>query len=59
VPLAGIAMCGTLILNESRATQLRFIAWLAIGLVIYFAYSRKRSVLGTGKAIDGPDLPAH
>jgi APA family basic amino acid/polyamine antiporter len=59
VALAGIAMCGTLILNESRATQLRFIAWLAIGLVIYFAYSRKRSVLGTGKAIDGPDLPAH
>jgi APA family basic amino acid/polyamine antiporter len=59
IPLAGIAMCGTLILNESKATQLRFLVWLVVGLVIYFAYSRKRSVLRTGEAVDGPDLPAH
>ena len=25
---------------------IRFFIWLAIGLVIYFTYSRKRSVLG-------------
>ena len=25
---------------------MRFFIWLAIGLVIYFGYSRKRSVLG-------------
>ncbi|MBC7544628.1 MAG: amino acid permease [Candidatus Sericytochromatia bacterium] len=59
VPIAGIVMCSVLIYNESYATQLRFLVWLVVGLVVYFAYSRSRSVLGTGKTIEGPDLPSH
>ena len=29
-----------------RATWIRFLIWLAIGLVIYFAYSRQHSRVG-------------
>jgi APA family basic amino acid/polyamine antiporter len=31
------------------ATWLRLIVWLAIGLAIYFAYGRSRSVLMNGE----------
>jgi APA family basic amino acid/polyamine antiporter len=37
--------CGVLMLSLPLETWLRFIVWLAIGLVIYFSYSMKRSAL--------------
>ncbi len=35
-------------LNLSLETWLRFLIWLAIGLVVYFAWSIKHSRLRTG-----------
>ena len=39
-------------LNLSLETWLRFLIWLAIGLAIYFAYSRQRSRIGQPGYID-------
>jgi APA family basic amino acid/polyamine antiporter len=35
-------------LNLSVETWLRFLIWLALGVGIYFAYSRRHSRVGTG-----------
>jgi APA family basic amino acid/polyamine antiporter len=45
VPLASIACCISLMLPLPTITWIRFYVWLAIGLVIYFGYSRSRSRL--------------
>ena len=44
-PLVSIVLCGGLMTGLTVITWLRFLIWLAIGLVIYFFYSRKRSTL--------------
>jgi APA family basic amino acid/polyamine antiporter len=33
-------------LNLTATTWIAFVVWLVIGLVIYFAYSRRHSALG-------------
>jgi APA family basic amino acid/polyamine antiporter len=43
--LLAIAFCVTLMTFLKQTTWLAFGAWLAIGLVIYFAYARRRSLL--------------
>jgi len=45
VPLLAIVFCVTLMTFLKQTTWLVFGAWLAIGLVIYFAYARRRSLL--------------
>jgi basic amino acid/polyamine antiporter, APA family len=45
LPALSIASCFVLMLSLPLQTWLRFFAWLAIGLVIYFSFSRKRSKL--------------
>lgn len=51
VPIMGILSCGALLmslfLDEKHGTEhiLRFVGWLAIGLVIYFSYSIRHSVI--------------
>lgn len=44
-PLLGIGFCLYLMLNLSGLTWLRFLAWMGLGLAVYFAYSRSRSSL--------------
>jgi APA family basic amino acid/polyamine antiporter len=48
VPLLGIAFSVMLMVFLPWETWLRFIVWLAIGLVVYFAYGRWRSALANG-----------
>jgi APA family basic amino acid/polyamine antiporter len=43
VPILSIIFSGALILGLSPLTQIRLLAWLAVGLVIYFLYGRKHS----------------
>jgi APA family basic amino acid/polyamine antiporter len=45
VPLLGIGICGYMMYSLPRDTWLRLIIWMAIGLLIYFVYSRTHSVL--------------
>ncbi|MGC2530192.1 MAG: amino acid permease [Candidatus Acidiferrum sp.] len=44
-PLISILLCGGLMTGLTVITWLRFVIWLAIGLAIYFLYSRNRSTL--------------
>jgi APA family basic amino acid/polyamine antiporter len=46
VPLLAVLACQWLMLNLSVETWLRFVIWMAIGVVVYFAYGRSHSVLG-------------
>jgi APA family basic amino acid/polyamine antiporter len=50
VPLLSIACCLLLMMGLPLITWLRFFAWLAIGMAIYFTFGRKNSVMETGKA---------
>jgi basic amino acid/polyamine antiporter, APA family len=45
VPIAGMAICLLLMLSLPVDNWYRLFGWLGIGLVIYFFYGRKRSVL--------------
>jgi APA family basic amino acid/polyamine antiporter len=45
VPLLGIACCLALMVGLPLDTWLRLFVWLALGLVIYFAYGMSRSAL--------------
>jgi APA family basic amino acid/polyamine antiporter len=42
-PLISIVLCGGLMTGLTVITWLRFVIWLALGLVIYIFYSRHRS----------------
>jgi APA family basic amino acid/polyamine antiporter len=43
VPVLGIATCGYMMIGLPRDTWLRLILWMALGLVIYFSYSRRHA----------------
>ena len=45
VPIGGIIVCLAMIYGLGEANWLRLLGWLAIGFVIYFGYSVKRSKL--------------
>jgi APA family basic amino acid/polyamine antiporter len=45
VPILGIAMCGMLMFSLPWWNWLRLLVWLAVGMVIYFTYGRKHSVM--------------
>jgi APA family basic amino acid/polyamine antiporter len=53
VPLLAIVSCGYLMFQLPWETWLRFIIWLAIGLVVYFLYGVRHSELRTG-AVGSP-----
>jgi APA family basic amino acid/polyamine antiporter len=46
VPIAGVAGCLWLMAHLGRATWLYFVTWMCLGLVVYFGYSMRASVLG-------------
>lgn len=47
VPILGIIICGAMIVFLPGRTQLSALAWMVVGLIIYFSYSKKKSKLGT------------
>ncbi len=50
VPILAVVACLWLMLNLSVETWLRFVIWMALGVIVYFAYSRRHSVLGRQQA---------
>jgi basic amino acid/polyamine antiporter, APA family len=52
VPVLCILSCFGLILALPTITHLRFVIWLAIGLVIYFSYGMKNARATTGSALE-------
>lgn len=45
IPVLGLSSCLYLMAQENHTNWIRFLVWLAIGLVIYFSYSRQNSRL--------------
>src|SRR5688572_12022084 len=45
IPVLGLISCFYLMSQETYKVWIRFVAWLALGLVIYFLYSRHHSKL--------------
>ena len=46
VPILGIACCLLLMLSLPADNWWRLIGWLVLGLIIYFSYGRRHSLLG-------------
>ena len=51
VPILGMLSCGALMYGLGIDTWVRLVVWMAIGLVIYFAYGRRHSRLGRADAV--------
>ncbi|MEB0261294.1 MULTISPECIES: amino acid permease [unclassified Mucilaginibacter] len=49
IPVLGLASCFYLMAELDYDSWIRFLAWLIIGLVIYFTYGYKHSKLGKGE----------
>lgn len=49
VPVMGTLLCLYLMISLPLVTWLRFVLWMAIGLVVYFMYGNKHSHLATEK----------
>jgi APA family basic amino acid/polyamine antiporter len=54
LPVASVLASLWLMLNLPGQTWVRFFVWMALGLVVYFAYSRPRSRLGGGGEPSSP-----
>ncbi len=50
VPILGVLSCFYLLINLPWITILRFFIWMAIGLIIYFLFSKKHSKLEKNSA---------
>lgn len=51
IPVLGLMSCFYLMTELTYQSWIRFLAWLIIGLVLYFTYGYKHSVLNKGKAV--------
>lgn len=56
VPIIGALLCFYLMRELTMDTWLRFVGWLALGLVIYFAYGRRHSKLQHGETVITKDV---
>jgi APA family basic amino acid/polyamine antiporter len=56
IPILAILACLWLMLNLTVLTWLRFVVWMIVGVVLYFIYSRRHSLLG--KRIASGEEPA-
>jgi APA family basic amino acid/polyamine antiporter len=51
LPMLSVLTCVILMASLTVENWIRFFVWLAIGMVIYFSYSRKRSALAVENAL--------
>ncbi len=58
LPILSIAACLWLMLNLTALTWIRFVVWMALGVVIYVLYGRRNSVLGRRQATAAAGAPS-
>jgi APA family basic amino acid/polyamine antiporter len=58
VPIMGVVTCLGLMATLPADTWLRLIVWLAIGLVIYFSYGRKHSLIQPTESVSKKPIMA-
>ena len=58
LPILSIAACLWLMLNLTALTWIRFVVWMALGVVIYVLYGRRHSVLGRRQAAAAAGAPS-
>ena len=46
VPILSVLACLWLMINLTAMTWMRFLVWMALGVVVYFAYGRSHSLQG-------------
>ncbi|CAL9549949.1 putative amino acid permease YhdG [Nocardiopsis dassonvillei] len=51
-PVLGVLACAYMMASMGVSVWVAFVAWLVVGLAIYFGYSMKRSALETGDAVE-------
>jgi APA family basic amino acid/polyamine antiporter len=51
LPILSVLACFWLMLNLPGDTWVRFLGWMALGIVVYFGYSRRRSRMATGERV--------
>ncbi len=59
LPILAAVVCVYLALNLSIETWLRFVVWMVLGFVIYFAYGYGHSRVGKGEGIPAEDFSRH
>ena len=52
LPILAILACLWLMLNLTALTWIRFLIWMAVGVVVYLLYGRRHSVLGQRELAD-------
>ncbi|MGW1742822.1 amino acid permease [Nocardia sp. NPDC001965] len=53
VPILAVLSCLWLMVNLSVETWLRFVVWMLLGLVMYFAYGRRHALVGRSASEQG------
>jgi APA family basic amino acid/polyamine antiporter len=59
VPILAILVSGVLMLSLPRATWLRLVVWLVIGLIVYFSYGRHHSRVQAAQSAESPVMKEH
>lgn len=56
LPIASIVACLWLMLNLTGLTWVRFVVWMALGVLVYLGYGRRHSLLGKREAGIAPGV---
>ncbi|MTD14092.1 amino acid permease [Nakamurella sp. YIM 132087] len=61
IPILAVIACLWLMINLTAITWIRFLIWMAIGVIVYFLYGRRHSRLGKqgGSVLAGQELDAN
>ena len=54
IPILAVIACVWLMINLTAFTWVRFLVWMALGIVVYFAYGRSHSMLGKRESSPEP-----
>ena len=46
LPILSVLACVWLMINLTAITWVRFLIWMALGVVLYYAYGRRHSLVG-------------